>query len=132
MGRRATIGPNQLARTVSHRTKIFVAIAVALFVTSLAGVAMEMESMQGNADILSGKITAIDMANPTKSLTLQSVEAGISAPNNEMNIFVNDEAVVKLCDASKSLNDIKIGSNAHVIYYERAGVAVADFIYVPC
>jgi hypothetical protein len=113
-------------------TMTLVAIAAALFVMSLAAVAMEMESMQGNADILSGKITAIDTANPTKSLTLQSVEAGISAPKNEMNIFVNDETAVKFCDANKSLKEIQIGSKAHVMYYERAGVAVADFIYVPC
>ena len=113
-------------------TMILAAFAAALFVMSLAGVAMAMESMQGNAEILSGKITGIDTAHPTKSLTLQSIEVGVSAPNNEINIFVSDETAVKLCDANKSLSDIKIGSSAHVIYYERAGVAVADFIYVPC
>jgi hypothetical protein len=37
-----------------------------------------------------------------------------------------------MCDAVKSLNDIKPGSNAQITYYELAGMAVADFVYVPC
>jgi prefoldin subunit 5 len=107
-------------------------MVTALFIISIASVALAMESMQGNVDILNGKITAIDASHQTKSLTLQSIESDKAAPNNEINIFVNDQTTVKLCDADKSLNDIKIGSNVQVTYYELAGMAVADFIYAPC
>lgn len=30
------------------------------------------------------------------------------------------------------LKDIKAGINAQVAYYQFAGMAVADFIYMPC
>jgi hypothetical protein len=110
------------------RARIFALMAAALFVISLAGIAMTMESVQGNADILFGKITAVDTSHPTESLTLQS------SANREstVNIFVNEDTTVKMCDADRSLKDIKVGHNVQVTYYELAGVALADFIYVPC
>jgi hypothetical protein len=103
-------------------------MAAALFVTSLAGVAMAMEGMQGSADILYGKITAVDISHPTKSLTLQSSATG----EQTMNIFVNADTAVKMCDADRPFKAIKVGSNVQVTYHERAGVAVAGFIYAPC
>jgi hypothetical protein len=128
MVRRATVTATQSTRASSHMMRIFAVMIAALFVMSLAGVAMEMESMQGNADILFGKITAVDTSPPTKSLTLQPSVAGEPA----MNIFVSEDTAVKVCDADRSLKDIKVGSNVQITYYELAGVAVADFIYAPC
>jgi hypothetical protein len=49
-----------------------------------------------------------------------------------MNIFVNADTAVKMCDADRPFKDIKVGSNVQVTYHERAGVAVAGFIYAPC
>jgi predicted sugar kinase len=109
-------------------TMIFAVIIAALFVMYLAGVAMAMEGMQGNADILFGKITAVDTSPLTKSLTLQS--SATWGPT--LNIFVNEDTAVKICDAERSLKDINVGSKVQVTYYELAGVAVADFIYLPC
>jgi hypothetical protein len=128
MVRRATLTATQSAKAVKKGMRIFTALAAALFLVSFASAVMATESMQGNADILFGKITAVDTSHPTNSLTLQSGESGAET----MNIFVNDETAVKMCDAEKSLKDIKVGSNVQVTYYELAGVAVADFVYVPC
>ena len=128
MVRRATVTATQSTRASGHMTRIFAVMAAALFVTSLAGVAMAMEGMQGSADILYGKITAVDISHPTKSLTLQSSATG----EQTMNIFVNADTAVKMCDADRPFKDIKVGSNVQVTYHERAGVAVAGFIYAPC
>jgi len=125
---RAIVGATRSFRPASHMTMIFAVIIAALFVMYLAGVAMAMEGMQGNADILFGKITAVDTSPLTKSLTLQS--SATWGPT--LNIFVNEDTAVKICDAERSLKDINVGSKVQVTYYELAGVAVADFIYLPC
>jgi NAD/NADP transhydrogenase beta subunit len=128
MVRRAVIRAIRSSRPADRLMMIFAAVAAALFLVSFAGIAMEKESRQGSVDVLYGKIAAVDTSHPTGSLTMHSPITGEPL----LNIFVNDDTAVKMCDADKSLKDIRIGSNAQVTYYELAGVAVADFIYVPC
>ena len=107
---------------------VVLAAMAAIFLVSFAGVALTMEIVQGSTHVLYGKIAAVDSSHPTGSLTLQSPVTAEPA----LNIFVNDDTTVKMCNADKSLKDVRTGSNAQVTYYELAGVAVADFIYVPC
>jgi hypothetical protein len=128
MVRRVLITAAKPANAATLLTGIFAVMTAALLIAFFAGLAMSMERMQGNTDVLFGKIAAVDTSQPTGSLTLQSPVTGESA----LNIFVNDDTAVKMCDTDKSLKDIRIGRNAQVTYYELAGVAVADFIYVPC
>jgi hypothetical protein len=107
---------------------IFAVLAAALLLASFAGAGMTTESVQGNADILYGKVASVDTSHATKSLTLFSNET--SEPI--MNIFVDDNTAVKTCDADKSLHDIRVGNDVQVTYHELAGLAVADFIYKGC
>ena len=117
-----------MVRRMKLLTGIFPVMTAAFLIALFAGVAMTMETTQGSTDVLFGKIAAVDTSHPTGSLTLQSPVSG----EPSLNIFVNDDTAVKMCDANKSLKDIKTGINAQITYYELAGVAVADFIYVPC
>jgi hypothetical protein len=120
-------------KTPSLLTAVLFLSATAIFLLSLAVTAAAVEGAWGKADTLSGRITAIDTSHPTKSLTLQSGELGLSAPNNTMNIFVSDKTVVRMCYAAKkSFKDLKPGAKMQVTYHEIAGLAVADFIYKPC
>jgi hypothetical protein len=123
----------KIVRTISLMTVILTVSAIALFLLSYASAVSTIEGEWGRADSITGKITAVDVAHPTKSLTLQSSELGLSAPNNEMNIFLNDKTIVQMCYAARSSSDdLKPGVKAQVTYHEIAGLAVADFIYKPC
>jgi hypothetical protein len=120
-------------KTTSLLTVILTVSASVLFLLSFASAVPAVEGAWGPADTISGKITAVDVAHPTKSLTLQSSESGLSAPNNEMNIFLTEKTVVQMCYAARSSSeDLKPGVKAQVTYHEIAGLAVADFIYKPC
>jgi hypothetical protein len=132
MALRATRTATQTAKAIYLLTAIVAVMVTALFIVSIASITGAKESMQGNADTLNGKITAVDTFHQTRSLTLQSGELGETIPDNEMNIFVSGQTTVKVCDADKSLEDIKVGSNVQVTYYELAGIAVASFIYATC
>ncbi|HSB33988.1 MAG TPA: hypothetical protein VLG39_06005 [Nitrospirota bacterium] len=133
MKRRLNFLAERRIKTPSLLTAVFLASATAFFFLSLAVTTAAVEGALGGADTLTGEITAIDASRPTKSLTLQSSELGLAAPNNMMNIFVNDKTVVQMCYAAKkSLKDLKPGSKTQVTYHEIAGLAVADFIYKPC
>lgn len=117
-----------MIRRMNLLTGIFAVMTAALLIVFFAGVAMTTEITQGSTDVLFGRISAVDTSHPTGSLTLQSPVTGEAS----LNVFVNDDTAVKMCDADKSLKDIKTGINVQVTYYELAGMAVADFIYVPC
>jgi hypothetical protein len=133
MKRKLIFSAMRNVKTVSLLTMILTLSATALFLLSLAIAAGAVEGAWGEAHTLTGKITAVDVSRPTKSLTLQSADLGLSAPDNEMNIFVNDKTVVQMCYAAKaSPKDLKAGARTQVTYHEIAGLAVADFIYKPC
>jgi hypothetical protein len=132
MAPRATRTATQTAKALDLLTVIVAVMVTALFIISIASIARAGESMQGNVETLNGKITAVDTFHQTKSLTLQSGELGETIPDNEMNILVSGQTTVKVCDVDKSLENIKVGSNVQVTYYELAGIAVASFIYATC
>ena len=120
-------------KMVSLFTMFLTLSATALFLLSLTMTAAAVQGARGAAHTLSGKITAVDVSRPTKTLTLQSAALGLSAPDNEINIFLNDKTVVQMCYAAKaSPKDLKAGAIMQVTYHEIAGMAVADFIYKPC
>lgn len=133
MKRRMIFFAEKSMKTPSLLTAVFLVAATLFFLLSLAATTAAVEGAWGRAETLTGRITAIDASHPMKSLTLQSSELGLSAPNNEMNIFTNDKTTVQMCYAGKSsLKDLKPGAKLQVTYHEIAGLAVADFIYKPC
>jgi hypothetical protein len=107
-------------------------IVTAFYLISFSGNSMATESTHGMDDILSGKISSVDISHRTKNLTLHADELGISADGRELNIVLNDNTTVLMCKVAKSIKDLKAGSKAVVMYHEVAGVAVADYIYEPC
>jgi hypothetical protein len=133
MIQKMTLFATKKPKTMSLLAVILLVAATTLFFPSSTSAVSAAKGPWGQADTITGKITEIDASHPTKSLTLQSSELGLSAPNNEINIFVNDKTAVRMCYAGKSsLKDLKAGAKLQVTFHEIAGLAVADFIYKPC
>lgn len=133
MKRRLNFYTDKNINAPSLLTLVLVLLAAAFFLMSLAATTAAVEGARGKAETVTGEITAIDGSHPTKSLTLQSSEFGLSAPNDTMNIFINEKTGVQICyGARKSFEDLKPGAKMQVTYHEIAGLAVADFIYKPC
>ncbi len=109
-----------------------VLLASILFLTPYANSASAwgyMQTAQGNS--LQGEIVAVDNADHITTLTIRSDEIG-SFPNDELNVFLNRDTLVKMCGRSEPAKDLKTGLNAKIEYHESGGVPVADVISERC
>lgn len=110
---------------------LFIVAIAALLFMSFVAVAYYNGGMNSSVDTLKGEIVAIDKVHNAQTLTLLSNQIG-QFPNDRLNIFLNGNTKVRICNEKKPLNDMSVGRTATVVYKELGGVAVADRIYERC
>ncbi len=110
---------------------ILVLIAVSFVTISLVRPALAAPVLPDSGiNTLQGRIVAVDNSGYMTILTVRSPEIG-RYPNNEMNVFTNDETVAKICSSREPAKDVRTG-NATISYQEVGGVAVARSISERC
>ncbi len=112
-------------------SKLLIMAITAVFVLSFANAALANGSMQSGATTLNGEVVAVDNVHNDKIVTLQSNQIG-QFPNDKLNIFLGQNANIKVCNVKEPFKDIKVGRDANVKYHEMRGIAVADSISERC
>ncbi len=83
-------------------------------------------------DTLRGEVVAVDNLHHMGMLTLQSYKIG-QFPNDQLNIFMNKDTSVKICNKREPEKDIKVSHNATVTYHEVQGLLpLADSVAEKC
>jgi hypothetical protein len=82
-------------------------------------------------DTLQGEVVAVDNLHNMSMLTLQSQKIG-QFPNDQINIFMNNDTAVKICNARKPEKDIAVDRNATITYHEVQGLPLADRVTEKC
>ncbi len=108
-----------------------VLIAGILFVMADSSRAFAWGNAQIKEDSLKGEIVSMDSVNHIKTLTIRSGEIG-GFPNDELNVFLNRDTMVKMCGKREPAKDLKTGFQATIEYHELGGVPVADVISEQC
>ncbi len=108
-----------------------VLITAILFVTAYSSRASAWGNGQAKEGYLQGEIVSMDNVNHIKTVTIRSDEIG-SFPNDELNVFLTRDTMVKMCGKREPARDLKTGSNAKIGYHESGGVPVADIISERC
>ncbi len=108
-----------------------VLITAILLVTGASSMASAWGNAQSKEGSLQGEIVSMDNVNHIKTLTIRSGEIG-SFPNDELNVFLNRDTMVKMCGKPEPARDLKTGFNAKIEYHESGGVPVADVIAERC
>jgi len=109
-------------KKVNRLAVFFMMFVAALFVISIAS------SASAYPFELQGKVTAIDSAG--KKLTLQEDQCGMSG--GKFGITWDDSSTVMRGNDFVSFDDIKVGDNVIVTYYEKSpGLYVAEDINIP-
>ncbi len=104
-------------------------IMSALFASSAVAIASR-QTIHEHA--LRGEIVAVDNLHQINMLTLQSTKIG-QYPNDQLNIFMNKNTSVKVCNEREPENDIKVSGNATVRYHEVQGLLpLADSVTEKC
>ncbi len=112
---------NNIDKKVNLAAVFFMMFVAALFVISMSG------SASAYPFALAGKVVSID-AN-SKTLTLQQDQCGLSG---QFGITWGDHSTVMRGDDFISFNDIRVGDNVIVTYYEKnPGEYVAEDIDIP-
>ena len=123
---------NNVSTAARILTDIIVLIAVALVVVSFVETAFAAVPLQGSrTNALNGEIVAVDNVGYVTILTSRSAQIG-AFPNNELNIFTNQNTMVKICKEREPVRAIIIGSNATITYHKEGEVAVANKISERC
>jgi hypothetical protein len=118
-------------------TRFVVLAAIAFFFLSFMHTAMHTAFSQGRtqgggSETLKGDVVAVDNLHNVKMLTLRSGEIG-KFPNNSLNIFLNRDTRVKICNAREPVKDINVDRKATVIYHEVRGLRpLASSVSEPC
>jgi hypothetical protein len=108
-------------KKVNMYAVFFMMFVAALFVISIASSASAFPFE------LQGKVTAIDSAG--RQLTLQEDQCGMSG---QYGITWDSSATVMRGDDFVSFNDIKVGDDVIVTYYEKSpGLYLAEDIAIP-
>ncbi len=111
---------------------LVVLIVAALFVLSFANTASTHTSMQGKEQgYLKGEVIAVDTGNHVRTLTLRSNEIG-QYPNDTLNVFLSQNANVKICGMREPAKDIAVDHKATIMYHEVGGVPVANNVAERC
>jgi hypothetical protein len=110
---------------------VSVMILAVIFLLSFTSAALAERGMYGDRGTLTGEVMAIDQVHNATTLTLISSQIG-QFPNNQLNIFLNQDTKVQVCKASEPVKDISVSRDATVKYHEVGGVAVAERISERC
>ncbi len=111
---------------------VILAITVAsVLIFSLSGNAFAAGTMQGDRGSIKGEVVAVNQVHNAQTLTLRSSQIG-QFPNDQMNIFMNKDTKVRVCNVREPYKDIHIDHSAVVKYHERGGVAVANSVMERC
>ncbi len=108
---------------------LFTLVLIVSFANStLAGWGKQAEQK----DTLQGEVVAVDNLHHMGMLTLQSYKIG-QFPNDQLNIFMNKDTSVKICDKREPGKDLKVSRNATITYHEVQGLLpLADSIAEKC
>ncbi len=119
------------ADAITFLALVAVLITAILSVMAYSGRASAWGSGQAKEGALQGEIVSMDNVNHIQTLTIRSGEIG-SFPNDELNVFLNRDTIVKMCGKREPARDLKTDSNAKIGYHESGGVPVADVISERC
>ncbi len=122
----------QSADTIFFLAGFLVLVLAALFVISLSSTALALRSQQqSERGSLKGEIVAVDTMNHVRTVTLRSSAIG-KYPNDEVNVFLNNDTKINVCNAKEPYGDLKTGKNAVIMYQEIGGVPVARSVSEQC
>jgi hypothetical protein len=111
---------------------LVVLIIAALFTLSFTEAAFTQGTMLGNEQgYLKGEVIAVNAGHQWRTLTLRSDEIG-QYPNDTLNVFLSQNANVKICGMSEPANDIAVGRNVTITYHEVGGMTVATSVSEHC
>ncbi|HUI45232.1 MAG TPA: hypothetical protein VL122_04450 [Nitrospirota bacterium] len=118
---------------VNLLAKFFILLVILVFSTSFANSVPAAGSQQAvQKDTLKGEVVAVDNLHHISMLTLRSDEIG-RFPNDRLNIFMNKNTSVKVCNEREPVKDINVSRNATVTYHEVQGLLpVADTVSEKC
>ncbi len=119
------------ADAITFLALVAVLITALLFVTAYSSRASAWGNGQTKEGSLQGEIVSMDNVNHIQTLTIRSGEIG-NFPNDELNVFLNRDTMVKMCGKPEPAKDLKTGFNAKIEYHESGGVPVADVISERC
>jgi hypothetical protein len=114
-------------------TGFFVLLVSAIFVMSLTSTTSVAGSMQvGQNDTVKGEVVAVDNLHHIGMMTVRSEGIG-NFPNDKLNIFLDENTTVKICNEREPSKDIDVSRNATVTYHEvRGWLPVADAVSEHC
>ncbi len=108
---------------------IVAVIMSALFASSAVAIASRQPIHE---HAMRGEVVVVDNLHHINMLTLQSTKIG-QYPNDQLNIFMNKNTSVKVCNEREPENDIKVSRNATVRYHEVQGLLpLADSVTEKC
>ncbi len=125
------------AKGAGGETNLLTAAVVLLFalilIVSLANSTLAGWGKQAEQkDTLQGEVVAVDNLHHMGMLTLQSYKIG-QFPNDQLNIFMNNDTSVKICNKGEPEKDIKVSRNATITYHEVQGLLpLADSVTEKC
>ncbi len=114
-------------------TGFFVLLVSAIFTMSFTNTTSAAGSMQGGQnETVNGEVVAVDNLHHIGILTLRSEGFG-NFPNDRMNIFLDRNTTVKICNEREPSKDIDVSRDATVTYHEvRGWLPVADAVTEQC
>jgi hypothetical protein len=120
-----TVKPN-ITQTRSA-VRVLAVLFIMAFVLSFTSVALSQGCMQGDRGSLNGEIVGIGNVGHAQIVTLRLGHF----PNDMLNIFLNKDTKLQVCNASKPLMWSE-GGKAIVRYHQIGGVVIADSIFEKC
>ena len=124
---------NVTGRAAIVLATFFVLLATVMTIAILSNSALAIGSSHtGNEVMLKGEVWAVDNLHNINMLTLQSNTIG-QFPNDQLNIFMNKNTSVKICNEREAENDINVSRKATVTYHEVQGLLpLADSVTEKC
>ena len=122
------INPKLTANILADLLLLLMAVLVVVsFVNTASAVTA---GMQGDRSI-TGEVVTVDHGPQAGTLTLRSNQIG-QFPNDKLNIFINQNTRVQVCNEKEPVSHMQVDRNATVLYHEAGGVLVADSIHERC
>jgi hypothetical protein len=114
-------------------TGLIIPIVAVMMSALFASSAVALASRQTiHEHALRGEVVAVDNLHHINMLTLESTKIG-QYPNDQLNIFMNKNTSVKVCNERTAEHDIKVSHTATVRYHEVQGLLpLADYVMEKC
>lgn len=117
-------------KTMHLLTGFLVLLVTAIIAISYANITLA--AGEGQKDTVQGEVVAVDNLHHIRMLTLRSEEIG-NFPNDSLNIFLNQNTIVKVCNKREPSKDIGVSRDATVTYHEvRGWLPVANTVSEHC